>query len=118
MRYILILGFVFLSGCSTGNKALYEWGSYQPALVNYSKNKDVGEFETKVREAVEKGERSKKVAPGLYAELGYLLYAKGEFSEAARYFGLEKSLFPESSLLMDKMIAGSASSQQKKGELQ
>ncbi|OYU74835.1 MAG: DUF4810 domain-containing protein [Alphaproteobacteria bacterium PA3] len=118
MRYIFITSFILLSGCSTGNGALYEWAGYQPALVKYYKNKDVSEFEVKVREAVEKGEKSKKVAPGLYAELGYLLYAKGEFSEAAKYFGLEKSAFPESSLLMDKMIAGSASSEQKKGELQ
>ena len=118
MRILATLSFVILSGCATGNSSMYEWGGYQPALINYYKNQDNNSFEAKLRDALAKGLKSNKVAPGLNAELGYLLFAKGEFTEASKHFALEKDLFPESMLLMDKMIAGSDSAQQNKGASQ
>ena len=42
--------------------------------------------------------------PGLYAELGYALLEEGQTKEAVGYFEKEKTKWPESGFLMDKMI--------------
>jgi hypothetical protein len=107
MKYIATIGIALtLTGCA-GNKSLYEWGTYQPALINYYKNGDGAAFEEKLNAALDKGQRSKRVPPGVHAELGYLLYNRGDYANAVTHFFAEKSLFPESASLMDKLIAGS-----------
>ncbi len=45
-----------------------------------------------------------RVPPGLYAEYGYALYEAGQANEALIYFGKEKEKWPESAVIMDKMI--------------
>ena len=50
------------------------------------------------------GAKTRRVAPGLYAEYGYLLMIKNEDSKAKTYFQKEKRSWPESTVLMDKMI--------------
>ena len=42
--------------------------------------------------------------PGLHAQLGYVHYQMGNVREAVTEFGLEKLLFPESAVFMDRMI--------------
>lgn len=103
--YLVPLLALSLVGCA-GTKSMYDWGGYQPAITNYYKNNDASAFEEKLTEAVSKSEASKKVPPGLHAELGYLLYERGDLAGAAKEFAREKELFPESSLLMDKMLTG------------
>jgi hypothetical protein len=113
MKYIAVVGIAFiLTGCA-GNKSFYEWGSYQPALVNYYKNGDASAFEARLNASLEKGERKKRVPPGMHAELGYILYARGDYANAASHFAAEKALFPESTALMDKLIAGSEAGSKK-----
>jgi hypothetical protein len=110
MKWVPIIGAaLLLAGCS-GTNTLYEWGSYQPALVNYKKNADKAAFEEELRESIAKAEKSNRVPPGLYAELGYLLYEQGEEADAAEYFAKERDTYPESAVLMNKLIAGSGSS--------
>lgn len=110
MKWVPMIGAaLLLAGCS-GTNTLYEWGSYQPALVNYKKNADKAAFEEELRESIVKAEKSNRVPPGLYAELGYLLYEQGEATDAAQYFAKERDAYPESAVLMNKLIAGSGSS--------
>lgn len=107
MKSLIAAGLALvLTGCA-GNKSLYEWGSYQPALVNYYKNADASAFEAKLTASINKAEQSRRVPPGLHAERGYLLYSRGDFADAASEFSKEKALFPESAALMDRLIAGS-----------
>lgn len=102
---LALLPAVLLAGCA-GPGALYEWGSYQPALLSYTKTGEAAKFEEGLRETIEKGERKEAVPPGVYAELGYLLMNTDRPSEAMVYFEKEKAAFPESAILMDKMIEG------------
>jgi len=44
------------------------------------------------------------VPPGIYAEYGFALYEKGNFPDAIKFFKLESDKWPESRVLMAKMI--------------
>ena len=44
------------------------------------------------------------MAPGLYAEYGFLLMRRGENARAIEYYNKEKALWPESAVFMDSMI--------------
>lgn len=105
-KVVLLLPGLLLAGCAS-NDTLYEWGSYQPSLTRYMKDKDSAKFETELRETIIKGEQNDAVPPGMYAELGYLLYKAGKGAEASEYFRKEKAAYPESATLMDKLIDGS-----------
>ena len=100
-----IVACVFLGACSS-SQTLYEWGSYQPALLKYVKAGDATEFEAELQETIAAAESKDRVPPGLYAELGYMLYERGEFGAASSYFEKEKLAFPESAVLMEQLIAG------------
>ena len=101
---------LLLAGCASNNM-LYEWGSYQPALINYTKNGDKAKFEEELRESIAIAEAKNKVPPGIYAELGYLLYSQDKIADATIYFVKERDHFPESATLMNKMIAGAQTEQ-------
>ncbi len=46
----------------------------------------------------------KRVPPGVYAEYGYALYEEGQYGPAIEYFKKEHEQWPESRVLMEKMI--------------
>lgn len=95
----------------------YVWGSYETALYGYYKDPDRLESLMTVLEiAIAQGEKSaqetgsadgagtSRIAPGLYAEYGYLLMIQNQGAKAKSYFTKEKQSWPESTVLMDKMI--------------
>ncbi len=85
---------------------LFEWGNYEPALYAYSQNpENRGVYQEALERAIERGRARNAVAPGLLAELGYLHMEAGETAEALRYFQEERTRFPESSGLMDRVIS-------------
>lgn len=102
----LLLGSVVLAGCATTRDA-YDWGKYDEMLyqsykdVSKTENLRVG-IETHI-EALEKSNR--KVAPGLYAELGTLYLEAGDSDRAISLYAKERDAWPESKGLMDVMIA-------------
>jgi hypothetical protein len=106
MKKILIAAALLaLAGCAT-NRGLYEWGGYDGLLYQSYKNPDTA---GKSRESLaahiavlEKG--GKRVAPGLYADLGTLLLQSGDKAGALSNFRRERELWPESAVLMDAMI--------------
>ena len=49
--------------------------------------------------------RSKRVPPGMFANLGYLYLQNGQSGRARSLFENEKRLYPESAHFMDRVIA-------------
>ena len=108
-KSIFIIGAVILTtGCAT-NHHRYHWGGYETSLYGYFKNPEKFEkYVKEVEKAVLKGQEKGNVAPGMYAEYGYVLVALKRPEEAKKYFLLEKEAWPESTKLMDLMIANPA----------
>ena len=60
----------------------------------------------KLEEDIQKARsENQKLPPGFYAHLGYLYFQQGNTKLAKRAFETEKAAFPESAVLMDRMIA-------------
>ncbi len=114
---VLLVSVAAIAGaCAPQQK--YYWGSYEEDLYGYYKDPEQLEsFMQALEQAIENAEEGQKegpsldgtnppvLAPGLYAEFAYLLMIKNQPSEARRYFVREKETWPESTVLMDKMIA-------------
>jgi len=71
---------------------------------HYKNPQDKAKNLDKLKEILEVAEREDRVPPGLYAEYGYALYETGNISEAIINFEKEKAKWPESNILMEKMI--------------
>ena len=103
---IMVLGVLTgfaLSACAP--QPMYVWGSYEGGLYSYYENPENIEVLMKALDTtIVSGEESKRVPPGIYAEYGYILLIRNEDDEAISYFKREKSAWPESAVLMDKMI--------------
>lgn len=106
MKWVAIpLAAALVTGCA-GSGSIYEWGGYQPALNDYTKTGDTAQFETAILDTIAKGEEKGRVPPGVYAELGFLLFNTNRPAEAVIFFQREKEAFPESAILMDRLILG------------
>jgi hypothetical protein len=89
-----------------GPTTLYHWNGYDDALyAHYRRPQDreayVAALWTAIAAARESGQR---VPPGVYAEYGYALFEEGRTAEAIPWFELEAQDWPESRVLMQKMI--------------
>lgn len=102
--FLLFILLLFVSGCAT-HQNRYTWSGYDDKLYNYYKNPtEADNYLEGLQEVVQKAEASGKVPPGIYAEYGYALYEHGRFEEAVTWFGKERDTWPESKVLMDRMI--------------
>ena len=93
-----------LGGCASQGK--YHWGDYEQSLYSYYKDPtDLNGFALSLDDSIKRGESlGKRVAPGLYAELGYLLLLQGKKAQAIVLFEKERTLWPQSTQLMTTMI--------------
>ncbi len=83
----------------------YYWGEYEPRLYAYYRDPEALEpLMADLESTLAEGEETQRVPPGLYAEYGYFLMIKNQHGEAIAYFNKEKTTWPESTVLMDKMI--------------
>lgn len=104
---VSLMVIVFFSGCAA-KKQMYYWGNYSDSL--YDSKKDPGaESLAKHKESLEKIiEESKnknlRIPPGVCAELGYLYAAQNNTKKAIELFQMEKQTYPESTILMDRLI--------------
>ena len=79
---LLGLGLLLLTGCTS--PYLYEWGNYDQWLYeNYKNPKDDEELYVDLTALItryesRKNPSTKPMAPGLYAEYGFLLMRRGE----------------------------------------
>ncbi len=93
-----------VSGCVKQTR--YHWGQYDTALYQHYKNPQdrdayIEALKTTILEADQRGE---KVPPGICAEYGYALFEEGQAAQSLPWFQREKETWPESTVLMDKMI--------------
>jgi hypothetical protein len=94
---------VVTAGCAP--KTRYAWNEYDDKLYQHYKNPaDYDQFVEQLKEIIEEAEAANKVPPGIYAEYGFALYEKANYPEAIKYFKLENDKWPESRVLMAKMI--------------
>ncbi|MEG0253030.1 MAG: DUF4810 domain-containing protein [Muribaculaceae bacterium] len=109
-KYILVASLIFaLSACnSTSTTPLYSWNNYENDSYHYYKNQTPKSVESLMKtyeEMIKTPRGSRKVvAPGIYAEYGYLLIQNGKVDEGITMFKNEKHLYPESAAFMDRLI--------------
>ena len=108
-RLILVSAIsLFSINCAT-QKQMYCWGNYSDSLYECKKNPGA-ETLAKHKEVLENIiEESKKrelrIPPGVSAELGYIYAVQNNNSKAIELFNLEKKTYPESSILMERLIS-------------
>jgi hypothetical protein len=104
----LILGLFFLGACAS-KPTLYSWGQYENTV--YSSYADPGKVPVEKQiEQLEKDyqrarSENKPVPPGWHAHLGYLYFQIGKLDQAKSQFETEKKTFPESTVLMNRLLA-------------
>ena len=108
---LISLGALLLitAGCSTHNTALYNYGDYSESYYADVKEHSAEsqlQLQKSIETAIEnaKDSQSGRVAPGLYANLGYIYLKEGQNKKAIESFKKEKALYPESAKFMDRMI--------------
>ena len=102
------MGFL-MSGCSAQPKPLYNYGDYSESYYHAKKEltpDSALELQKSIEYSIENAanSRSARVAPGMYANLGYIYLKGGQTDKAIESFNKEKSIYPESAHFMDRMI--------------
>ncbi|MBJ7552127.1 DUF4810 domain-containing protein [Marinomonas ostreistagni] len=99
---------VALTGCSTHQPTFY-WGDYEQLVYKMylepgsaDSTMQIAELEETIQKADAKGLR---IAPGIHAHLGYMYTLEGNMAQAKAEFLTEKTLFPESAVLIDGMLS-------------
>ena len=106
--FALLGAIMLVSGCAT-RETLYFWGNYQPQV--YAQYSDPGKVPVEEQlaklEADYQKARSlnKPVPPGFHAHTGYLYFQLGKMDQSVQSFETEKTLYPESKIYMDRLIA-------------
>jgi len=91
-----------LAGCAA--PALYDWGDYGDSLELCYEKENTRQAEQILQEQIVAYATGKRIPPGVYADYGFLLFRRGDTGGALAYFEKEKNRYPESALLMDKLI--------------
>ena len=106
MRRPLLAAALAAVACACAAPAHYHWGDYDAALYRHYRNPQDREawVEALRTTILESEQRGIKVPPGLCAEYGYALFEEGQAAAALPWFEREKKTWPESTVLMDKMI--------------
>lgn len=106
---IAAISAIGLSGCGKSvQPPLYTWGNYVNSSAKYGMyghEKDVVEnHRAELKKIIDDSEQNKqRVAPGIYAEYAQLLYQTNQKEEAKHYFQLEKRVYPESRVFIDRV---------------
>ncbi|MNR90373.1 hypothetical protein D3C72_213570 [compost metagenome] len=118
VRSVMVLSAaLLLTACAAPSK--YNWGNYEGSLYSYYKDTSqtaahAAELQRTITDSEATG---KPVAPGLYAEYGFLMLQEGKSKDAIAFFEKEKAKWPESKYLMDNMIRIASSSSTKSAAL-
>ena len=96
---------MFLAGCIAPSQ--YYWGDYSHTLYNSKKNpsdESILKHQQALENIVEESKtRNLVVPPGVYAELGYIYLRQNKNQMAIQYFKMEKEIYPESAVLMQRL---------------
>lgn len=100
---LLMFSTLLLGGCAPAE--LFYWGDYENSLYERYVENEMGHTEAQLQESFAYAESTnQRVPPGLYADYGFMLYKRGDKNGAINFFDKEKTLYPEASLLMTKLI--------------
>lgn len=106
-RIVAAVSLLLLAGCQAA-RPLYYWGQYEGLAYQSYKAPEKASPEIQVEKLKEDLQKAAAANlpphPGLHAHLGYLYYQLGKYAEAEKEFQAEKTLFPESTALMDRML--------------
>jgi hypothetical protein len=91
----------FLGGCVAGPKPpIYYYGSYPRTLYKLKKDPSPAssaKHQASLEEVIKVSkDKNLRVPPGIHCEYGYLLWQKGQHSDAETQFNLEMQTYPES----------------------
>ena len=106
--FLVLIVATMLAGCA-GKPLLYQWGSYEEQV--YAMYSDTGRvpIEEQLQDLESDYQKAraadKPVPPGYHAHVGYLYFQMGKVDQALQSFETEKTLFPESAVYMDRLIA-------------
>ncbi len=102
---LAIVGTVFLSGCQTAPKTMYQWGGYQPQVYQHFKGgspeQQIIVLEKDLQVIITSGNQP---PPGYFAHLALLYFNTGKEDQAIQNLQTEKKLFPESTAYMDFLL--------------
>lgn len=98
-----------LTGCAQKPQALYNFGGYSESYYAYEQEpgkEKLLELQKAIEEAIAHADQSvsKRVPPGMYANLGYIYLKQGKTDDAIQSFEKEKSIYPESAHFMNRII--------------
>jgi hypothetical protein len=103
----LPLGIVLLTACA--RPTIYAWGEYEDLIYRaYAKPGSVSpeqQVEALERDYQKARAENKRVPPGWHAHLGVLYFQLGKLDQAIRELETEKAEFPESAVLVDRLMA-------------
>ena len=98
---------LFFAGCQP--QTLFFWGDYSKTLYAYKKDpneKTLAEHKKSLTEILtQSASKRKRIPPGVYAELGYILIKEGKGQEGMECLDKEIALFPESQIFIAKLKA-------------
>lgn len=101
----LLIGALALSVAACATPSRFEWGDYENSLYSFSKTPEAREnYRKSLQVAIQRGEQSKRLAPGMYAELGYLYLEDNNNAEAIASFEKEMTAFPESRIFLTSLV--------------
>ncbi|OTG83850.1 DUF4810 domain-containing protein [Acinetobacter sp. ANC 4648] len=108
--YLVLGGLACLNlvGCVSAPKSLYSWGVYPQQsylMLSIPEKTSPQEQIAKLEKDIEKAKaKNLAVPPGLYAHLGLIYLNIQNAPRAAEYFELERQVYPESTVLMDRLL--------------
>lgn len=107
----IILGITLLALLLTAcqKQGIFYWGDYSQTYYDEMKNpcEATGAAHLKSLETIIEQSKAKNLAvpPGVHAEYGFIMLKAGKADVAIASFEQEKALYPESRVLMDRLIA-------------
>ena len=97
---------IALVGCQPPSN--YYWGNYSYSLYAYKKapdEKTLLNHKNSLYDIISSSQLyGKQIPPGIYGELGYILLKEGKRQDGINYLQKEMQLFPESRILLNKII--------------
>ena len=114
----VLLFALLLAGCE--RQGIYYWGDYSNTYYAQTKNPTeqtlaahLKSLETIIAQSKAK---NRLVPPGVHAEYGYIMLKQGKTDLAIASFEQEKSLYPESRIFMDRLIASAKARENSPGD--
>lgn len=84
---------------------IYKWENYYSYDMKSQEKEELEKHSAVLNKIITESENEKRrVAPGLYAEYAQILFETGKKEEAKKYFILEKQIYPESTIFIDRVI--------------